>query len=399
MNASNRSGTDASVVLARRCSSRPAGNLVVALVVLVTTSAVLSACLSNLVATSEPFSERDLVGTWQAVYDTSMQFVTITSTETLTLKADGTYTQVFARGTAGMVDVVDGKRWYLDEANIIHLVGGMWPQLGPERSRMFAQGLIGGMYSIRNKELLLNAGEAYLVVSSIGNGRFTMHHVPTGPDGRDVIWFKRIEKSPEREQNEDTKAHLCGAGDVNVEMAASAACTSGSRVPQRPFETTAMLMDATLFPSRWRNRSIIPTADSHGAVEHVSRDMEGYGTIVHEVYRYKRLASARREYRRQLEVWYPGAQYYAQWEEKPDLRLQLDFADEAHVACASYHAPQARDAELCGMLARYGEFVVRFSAQIAPDAAPALDEAALAALLAKLDDRWENAMTLELPPP
>lgn len=164
--------------------------------VLVTTSAVLSACLSNLVATSEPFSERDLVGTWQAVYDTSMQFVTITSTETLTLKAEGTYTQVFARGAAGMVDVVDGKRWFLDEANIIHLAGGMWPQLGPERSRMFVQGLIGGVYSIRNKELPLNVGEAYLLVSSIGNGRLEMSHLPTGdPDSRYVVWFERIDNS------------------------------------------------------------------------------------------------------------------------------------------------------------------------------------------------------------
>lgn len=196
MNALKKPDIGASAVLARHGSSRPTGNMIVAIAVLVTTSAVLSACLSNLVATSEPFSERDLVGTWQAVYDTSMQFVTITSTETLTLKAEGTYTQVFARGSAGMVDVVDGKRWYLDEANIIHLEGGMWPQLGPERSRMFAQGLIGGVYSIRNKELPLNVGKAYLVVNSIGNGRFTMHHVPTGPDGRDIIWFKRIENSP-----------------------------------------------------------------------------------------------------------------------------------------------------------------------------------------------------------
>lgn len=182
-------------------------------------------------------------------------------------------------------------------------------------------------------------------------------------------------------------------------MSTSLACTSANLVPKRPFSTESMLMDATLFPPGWRNRSIIQTADSHGAVEHVSRDMEGYGTIVHEIYRYERLASARREYRRQLEVWYPGMQYYRAWEEKPELTMQLDFADEAYVACASYHAPQVKDAKRCGMLARYGEFVVRFSAQIAPDAAPGLDEAALAVLLAKLDDRWESAMTLEPPPP
>jgi hypothetical protein len=47
------------------------------------------------------------------------------------------------------------------------------------------------------------------------------------------------------------------------------------------------------------------------------------------------------------------------------------------------------------MLARYDEFVVRFSAQVAPSAAPMLDEEALAELLTKLDDRFESAMTSE----
>lgn len=182
-------------------------------------------------------------------------------------------------------------------------------------------------------------------------------------------------------------------------MSASAACTSGSRAPQRPFSTESMLMDATLFPPGWRNRFIGPTADSHGAVEHVLRTMDGYGTIVHEVYRYERLRSAQREYRRQLQVWYPWAQYYGAWEENLDLVGQLDFADEAYLACTTYYAPQVSSAKLCHMLARYGEFVVRFSAEIAREAAPALDEAGLTELLAKLDDRWESAMTLELPRP
>ena len=160
-------------------------------------------------------------------------------------------------------------------------------------------------------------------------------------------------------------------------------------------------MDATLFPSGWRNRSIIPTADSHGAVEHMLRTMEGFGTVIHEIYRYERVRSAQREYHRQLDVWYPGARYYGAWEEKPGMARQLDFADEAYVACASYYAPQVKEAKLCGMLARYGEFVVRFSAEIAPaaPAAPlALDEDELGELLVKLDDRWQAAMA-SLPTP
>ena len=169
-------------------------------------------------------------------------------------------------------------------------------------------------------------------------------------------------------------------------------CTSGTPAPQRPFTTESLLMDAALFPPGWSNRPIIPTADSHGAVEHPSRDMNGWGTIVHEIYRYKYERGAQREYKRQLDVWYQGAQYYGEWEARPELAARLDFADEAYVACARYIAPRVKDAELCGMLARYQEFVVRFSAQVAPSEEPMLDENDLAELLTKLDDKWEAAM-------
>ncbi|MBK9093144.1 MAG: hypothetical protein IPM84_10235 [Anaerolineae bacterium] len=175
-------------------------------------------------------------------------------------------------------------------------------------------------------------------------------------------------------------------------------CTPGAPAPPRPFTTESMLMDATLFPPGWSNQPISPTADSHGALEHPSRDMSGDGVVVHEIYRYEFVRSAQREYKRQLDVWYPGTHFYGAWGEKSELTTLMDFADEAYVACASYIAPNTEGAELCGMLARYGEFVVRFSAQIAPAAPAALDEDELGELLVKLDDRWEAAMA-SLPTP
>ena len=175
-------------------------------------------------------------------------------------------------------------------------------------------------------------------------------------------------------------------------------CTPGAPAPPRPFTTESMLMDATLFPPGWSNQPISPTADSHGALEHPSRDMSGDGVVVHEIYRYEFVRSAQREYKRQLDVWYPGTHFYGAWEEKPELTTLMDFADEAYVACASYIAPNTEGASRCGMLARYGEFVVRFSAQIAPAAPLALDEDELGELLVKLDDRWEAAMA-SLPTP
>ncbi|MFZ2423967.1 MAG: hypothetical protein WA029_22775, partial [Anaerolineae bacterium] len=119
---------------------------------------------------------------------------------------------------------------------------------------------------------------------------------------------------------------------------------------------------------------------------------------VHEIYRYEFVRNAQREYKRQLDVFYTSPQYLDSWEPKPEMTARLDFADEAYVACASYIAPNTEGASRCGMLARYDEFVVRFSAQIAPAAAPALDENDLGELLAKLDDRWEAAMA-SLPTP
>ena len=170
-------------------------------------------------------------------------------------------------------------------------------------------------------------------------------------------------------------------------------CSPGAPAPPRPFTTESMLMDAALFPPGWSNRSIRKTADSHGALEHPARSMNGDGVVVHEIYRYEFVRSAQREYKRQLNVFYTSPQYLDSWEPKPEMTARLDFADEANVACASYIAPNTEGASRCGMLARYGEFVVRFSAQIAPAAPLALDEDELGELLAKLDDRWQAAMT------
>ncbi|MBK9094064.1 MAG: hypothetical protein IPM84_15090 [Anaerolineae bacterium] len=85
-------------------------------------------------------------------------------------------------------------------------------------------------------------------------------------------------------------------------------CSPGAPAPLRPFTTESMLMDATLFPPGWSNRPISPTADSHGALEHPSRDMNGDGVVVHEIYRYEFVRSAQREYKRQLDVFYTSGQ-------------------------------------------------------------------------------------------
>lgn len=176
--------------------------LIFVLLVLLGIPLFLTGCLSRFVATAEPITEADLVGVWQAKYEDIQaydsrieEFVDVTGIEILTLRFDGTYQQVYDDGQ-GNIKTIDGNRWYLDETNIIHLVGGMWPQLGPELSAFFMERNLGGVQPFRGKDLPLDAGEAYVPVSSLGGGRIDMHHLPTGdPDSAEMVWFYRVEDS------------------------------------------------------------------------------------------------------------------------------------------------------------------------------------------------------------
>ena len=174
--------------------------LILTLVVISSVSLLSTSCQSRFIATSEPITESDLVGIWQAqyedimVYDSKMgTMVNVTGREILTFRSDGTYHQVYDDGQ-GNIKSVDGSRWYLDESNIIHLVGGMWPQLGPEMSALFEEQMYPGVYSRLGKDYRLDTGEVYIPVNSLGGGRIEMSHLPTGdPDSSFVVWFHRVQ--------------------------------------------------------------------------------------------------------------------------------------------------------------------------------------------------------------
>lgn len=184
-------------------SLRHRAPIMLTFVALLGTVLLVIACQSPLFGTSDPFTEADLVGVWQAEYENIWaydsrigQVVDILGAETLTLRPDGTYRQVYD-DHMGNVRAVDGKSWYLDETNIIHLEGGMWPQLGPELSAFFEEQRLGGVRSKRGKDLRLDSGEAYLVVSSLGDGMIEMSHLPTGdPDSSNMVWFHKLHDEP-----------------------------------------------------------------------------------------------------------------------------------------------------------------------------------------------------------
>jgi hypothetical protein len=173
-------------------------------------------------------------------------------------------------------------------------------------------------------------------------------------------------------------------------VSSSAACRPGERAPERNFTTESLLMDERMFPPGWESGRIIPTADSHGAFEHPSIDIYGpRGVAVHEIYRYRFVGDARREYERQLDVLFPDTALYDEWRAREDLRAWLAFADEGYVACAKHGWPLEEKITNCRMLARYHEYVVRFSTQVIP---PHLTFDDLAQVLKSIDDGFASAM-------
>lgn len=171
----------------------------------------------------------------------------------------------------------------------------------------------------------------------------------------------------------------------------SAACLPCQQAPERDFTTESLLMDKSMFPEGWENGWLSPTADSHGAFEHFSIDVLGGrgGVAVHEIYRYECVNNARREYKRQLDVWFPRTPLYDEWRPREDLKASLAFADEAYVACANRGWPLEEKIMNCGMLARYQEYVVRFSTQVVP---PYLTFEDLARILESIDATFASAM-------
>lgn len=178
--------------------------------VLLGVSVLLTGCtaqLARLVGTSVPVSQGDLVGIWQADYEDILaldsrtgKLIQVLGSETLILRSDGTYEQVYEDGQ-GNITSIRGNRWYLDDVDIIHLVGGMWPQLGPADSALFADQKYHDRRTVRGKELSLDSGEAVILVDSVANAlgeRFvTMSHLGTGdPDNPHMVWFHRIQDQP-----------------------------------------------------------------------------------------------------------------------------------------------------------------------------------------------------------
>ncbi|NIQ82575.1 MAG: hypothetical protein GTN93_31755 [Anaerolineae bacterium] len=106
-------------------------------------AATIASCCGRWVA-SYGLEASDLVGTWSADYEASFGrrcWYRMTGVETLTLRADGTYQQIYDDGR-GYVYVSPWNRWRLEEdrgASILHLEGGRFYPLGKEWAEALAE--------------------------------------------------------------------------------------------------------------------------------------------------------------------------------------------------------------------------------------------------------------------
>ena len=157
--------------------------------------------------TSDRLDPSDLVGTWRADYDEDYFgrrcWYTVTGLETLTLRADGTYRQVYDDGR-GYVYTSPWNNWHLDEyrgSSILHLEGGRFYPLGIEDAEKMARGELlwsaidytGGRIDLDGSEVLL-----YAYGSPAAAGGTHLRHLQVcDPDAPAIVDFY-LETAPGR---------------------------------------------------------------------------------------------------------------------------------------------------------------------------------------------------------
>jgi hypothetical protein len=134
----------------------------------------------------------DLVGTWKAVYR-NIGFEHASGIEMLTLRADGTYQQIYEDGK-GYAYTSPWYKWWLDEGAIVHLEHGRFYLNGITEAEMIARGDARIVYP----ELTLDGTKIILYVRRDSNapGGLILEHLPVGDgDSPDIVQFYRESSS------------------------------------------------------------------------------------------------------------------------------------------------------------------------------------------------------------
>lgn len=157
--------------------------------------------------TFDELEASDLVGTWRADYDEDYFgrrcWYTVTGVETLTLRADGTYQQVYY-DQRGYVYESPWNTWHLDEyrgSSVVRLDGARFYPLGIQDAEKMARGELvyhaidysGGRIDLDGSELVL-----YAYGSLAAPGGMILRHLQVcDPDAPAIVDF-HLESEPAR---------------------------------------------------------------------------------------------------------------------------------------------------------------------------------------------------------
>jgi len=142
------------------------------------------------------FVPSDLAGTWQADYDQydipdGLSMGRVHGVETITLRTDGTYQQVFSGVYTG-----PWNKWWLEDGWILHLRGARLFIMGIKAAEYFAQGEAEAHWEdCLGREIELDGTELILCAKPDPNapGGIILEHLPVGdPDSPEIVEFHRI---------------------------------------------------------------------------------------------------------------------------------------------------------------------------------------------------------------
>ncbi len=129
--------------------------------VLVLISTIVLACAIDTANPFKTFTPEELVGTWRAEYKNFRNFdIEVTGVETITLKADGTFQQIYDDGK-GYKHTSLWNKWRLERGRDLYLKGGRFYALGIEKAEGYARGGILEVIAPGNRRIELN-GEIVL---------------------------------------------------------------------------------------------------------------------------------------------------------------------------------------------------------------------------------------------
>lgn len=163
----------------------------------------------------------------------------------------------------------------------------------------------------------------------------------------------------------------------------AAGCTITILNPEDSFALEPLLLDESVFPPGATAGPVMETADHHGAIGHLGRDIYvGTGGASHEVYRYTTARRAAREFERMMNIGFPRGEYYTPWAVPSELRYQSPVADQFYLACANHGGNL-----ICHAMGQYDEYFIRFSTLISPDSMTYAD---LERALRAIDERMAS---------